>query len=449
MAYTGKKPVDVIDVTESQSLTVTEDLTVDTDTLFVDSANNRVGIGTTSPDRLLTLQGDNSYMWIKDAGGGNTAFIGSDGTNDGWLRLYDSSHTIKVEIESDGVTYFNGGNFGIGTQSPSAPLGVNGRITLGNQASSGTAGAGSMIVGNSAFYIQASENQNSLTKAPIIFSNIGGSSESMRIDSSGNVGIGTSSPNTLLDIEDTTPTLRLTDERNINWSGNEELGKVEFYSNDSSGIGGHVTGFIKNIQSLTGGSAQVSGDLIFGTAAYNTAATERCRIDSSGNLLIANTTNNINNGGIMLRTTGDTYYGITSTANTLHVYDNTNSVYRFYVNGNGGIRNYSANNVNLSDQREKKNITDAASTWTDIKNFSIKEFHYNSEDDADPKKIGVIAQDVQASNANLVSTFNVDDNTQRLAVKEQQITWMAIKALQEAITKIEALETKVAALEAN
>ena len=190
--------------------------------------------------------------------------------------------------------------------------------------------------------------------------------------------------------------------------------------------------------------------------AFGVNAAERMRIDSSGNLLIANTTNNINNGGIMLRTTGDTYYGITSTGNTLHVYDNTNSAYRFYVNGNGGIRNYSANNVNLSDQREKKNITDAASTWTDIKNFSIKEFHYNSEDDADPKKIGVIAQDVQASNVNLVSTFNVDDNTQRLAVKEQQITWMAITALQEAITKIEALETqnadfetRIAALEAN
>ena len=58
MAYTGKKPVDVIDVTESQSLTVTEDLTVDTDTLHVDSTNNRVGIGTTSPREKLDVTGD-------------------------------------------------------------------------------------------------------------------------------------------------------------------------------------------------------------------------------------------------------------------------------------------------------------------------------------------------------------------------------------------------------
>src|SRR5210317_1089189 len=35
--------------------TVTGDLTVDTDTFYVDSTNNRVGIGTTSPNELLTL----------------------------------------------------------------------------------------------------------------------------------------------------------------------------------------------------------------------------------------------------------------------------------------------------------------------------------------------------------------------------------------------------------
>jgi hypothetical protein len=72
-----------------------------------------VGIGT--PDRLLTLQGDNSYMWMKDAGGGDVAFIGGDGSNDGFLRLYNGSHTAKVEIQSDGNTYFSGGNVGIGT----------------------------------------------------------------------------------------------------------------------------------------------------------------------------------------------------------------------------------------------------------------------------------------------------------------------------------------------
>jgi len=56
MAYTGKKPTDHTDVTQSQSMTVTDDLTVDTDTLHIDSTNNRVGIGTTSPDAKMNIE---------------------------------------------------------------------------------------------------------------------------------------------------------------------------------------------------------------------------------------------------------------------------------------------------------------------------------------------------------------------------------------------------------
>lgn len=69
MAYTGKKPVDFVDVTQSQSMTVSDDLTVnndttvagdltvDTNTLYVDSTNNRVGIGTSSPEASLHIEG--------------------------------------------------------------------------------------------------------------------------------------------------------------------------------------------------------------------------------------------------------------------------------------------------------------------------------------------------------------------------------------------------------
>ena len=130
----------------------------------------------------------------------------------------------------------------------------------------------------------------------------------MRITSSGNVGIGTDLPATLIEAKDTTPTLRLTDDRNITWSGNEELGKVEFYNSDTSGSGAHVTGFIKNIQSITGGSTQVQGDLTFGTAAYGVAATEAMRIDSSGNLLVGTTDttpyNNTSGGGFVVHSSG-------------------------------------------------------------------------------------------------------------------------------------------------
>jgi hypothetical protein len=124
-------------------------------------SGTNVGIGTGSPDRLLTLQGDNSYMWMKDAGGGNVAFIGGDGSNDGFLRLYNGSHTAKVEIQSDGNTYFNGGNVGIGVADGDVTgdgtaartyVGIigtanRGRLNIGSTASNG-ADAGTLVFTN-------------------------------------------------------------------------------------------------------------------------------------------------------------------------------------------------------------------------------------------------------------------------------------------------------------
>jgi hypothetical protein len=161
----------------------------------IDSSGN-VGIGTSSPDRLLTLQGDNSYMWMKDAGGGDVAFIGGDGSNDGFLRLYNGSHTAKVEIQSDGNTYFSGGNVGIGTSSPTYKLDV----------SKGSAGAAARFTASTdngrglsftssdvGIFLGAQWTRDIASGSGIHAWSINGS-EAMRINASGNVGVGESNP---------------------------------------------------------------------------------------------------------------------------------------------------------------------------------------------------------------------------------------------------------------
>jgi hypothetical protein len=151
--------------------------------------------------------------------------------------------------------------------------------------------------------------------------------------------------------------------------------------------------------------------------------------------------------GVGIRgTTGETFCSI-STGNTLHVYDTSASTFRFYVHVNGGISNYSANNVNLSDEREKKNVEALPSQWDCLKHWDLKQFHYNADDDALPKKYGVIAQEIEAHCPEVIDVFKVDDDTERMGVKEQQMMWMAIKALQEAQTRIESLEARITALE--
>ena len=59
----------------------------------------------------------------------------------------------------------------------------------------------------------------------------------------------------------------------------------------------------------------------------------------------------------------------------------------------------------------------------------------------------MIAQDVQSHNPELVTDFQNTEDETRLAVKEQQMNWIAIKALQEAMTKIEVLEARIKTLE--
>jgi hypothetical protein len=225
---------------------------------------------------------------------------------------------------------------------------------------------------------------------------------------------------------------------------NDFCGAFLIGNDDNSGTEDHFIG-------MWGEAATVSGKMNLKFAAgrdtYETGGSHMM-ITSDGNLLVGKTVTTIGTSGFQVATDGSTYSSIAS-SNTYHVYNTTSPAYTFYVNVNGGIYNYSDNNSNLSDEREKKNIENLESQWDSLKQWSLKKFHRNADADSDTKKLGVIAQEVEAHNPEVISEFNVNENTTRMAVKEQQMMWMAIKALQEAQTRIETLEAKVQTLENN
>jgi hypothetical protein len=114
------------------------------------------------------------------------------------------------------------------------------------------------------------------------------------------LGIGTVTPGANLEVSGSgtgasAPTVRITNSLNSgDWSGiTDAMGRIEFYSTDSSGNAPYTTGFIESRNDyITGAPTLPSGALVFGTTTYNavSGATERMRIDSLGNAMF-NTTN--------------------------------------------------------------------------------------------------------------------------------------------------------------
>ena len=117
------------------------------------------------------------------------------------------------------------------------------------------------------------------------------------------------------------------------------------------------------------------------------------------------------------------------------------STQRFTVRSNGGVANYSGNNVNLSDESVKKNITDTPNSLDIIKNLEVKDFQYIDQTD---NKIhtGVIAQQVLKTDPSLV-----DQSEELKMVYNTDLMFKMLKAIQEQQTIIEDLTLRIQTLE--
>jgi hypothetical protein len=104
------------------TLAVTGNATFDTTTLVVDAANNRVGVGTASPDHPLQVNGN---VLFKNSLNNALAFFAKESDDSGTLYLYNNG-TLKNVIASNANSYFTGGNVGIGTSAPLERLVVSG-----------------------------------------------------------------------------------------------------------------------------------------------------------------------------------------------------------------------------------------------------------------------------------------------------------------------------------
>jgi hypothetical protein len=206
--------------------------------------------------------------------------------------------------------------------------------------------------------------------------------------------------------------------------------------------------------------------------------TERVRIDASGNLLVGATTN----PGLAWTSVNRLFADQTAADFTCHVRNSSGTAannygiaisfgatpngtgnafieardataQRFQVRSNGGIANFSGNNVNLSDRREKTNFAPAKSYLETICAIPVQTFNYidqNNEEDHG-LTLGVVAQDVQAVAPELVMESNwgtEEEPKMRLSIYQTDLQYALMKCIQEQQQMIEELKAKVAALEA-
>ena len=137
------------------------------------------------------------------------------------------------------------------------------------------------------------------------------------------------------------------------------------------------------------------------------------------------------------------------------------------IESNGDYQSATNSYGSTSDARLKEHIVDSGSQWNDIKAMRVRKYSYIADKTSGPTQIGVIAQELEASGmSGLVKTkpymnppadgdgpdepvLDADGNpTDYKAVKYSVLHMKALKALQEAMAKIESLESEMTALKA-
>jgi hypothetical protein len=131
------------------------------------------------------------------------------------------------------------------------------------------------------------------------------------------------------------------------------------------------------------------------------------------------------------------------------LYCRGNVTLRASIRSNGGLANYQANNVDLSDARTKTDITPLDSMWDKVAALEIVSYKYIDQTH-DDVNLGVIAQQVETVEPVWVDTDGFGETAEGeepfKSVYNKDITFAAIKALQEAMARIEQLEADMAAL---
>ena len=398
------------------------------------SSSGFVGIGTSSPDRYLHVNQSRSGDWLAEihnthaTNGYGLKVRAGDDANVSAMRVTDVSNNTLMEIQG-------GGNVGIGTTSPASELNVYHATDPEIRLTIATHGDAGVLLGDAdGLKIYGKGNGNQMRFYT-------GTTERMRIDSSGNVGIGTASPNSLLDVKS-------------QGANNEVIRVTNSYDNQH---------FVIKQDGSGGFSLRSSVDLDFHADYDNntadaasrlrffTDASERMRIDASGNLLVGTTTNP-SNGKVAIDYARGTSAGmrIKDTVGS----GGTGVIADFYNSSNtsmGAITHDSSNITygGTSDYRLKENLNYEFDGLATVAQLKPTKFTW-----IDNPNVGVVYGFIAHEVSDVVDqavvgekdAVNEDGSVKPQMLDQSKLIPFLTKAIQEQQAMIEELKAEVAAL---
>lgn len=272
-----------------------------------------------------------------------------------------------------------------------------------------------------------------------------GGAEVMRIDSSGNVGIGTSSP-------DSSNKLQVAGDIGLSWATDKFIG-MKFGAGASYKMGLMLKDSTRECK-VWSQSSDSDDKITFYTGS---TPSERMRIDTSGNLIVGDTTTG---SRLKVKSTGTTNSTV-----SFQVFD-SGGTNEFYIQDGGNINTglkasspynqttgAAANmvvdsngnlNRSTSSLKYKTNVNDATHGLVDL--LKLRSVTYKGKNDGDIIFGGFIAEEVDAAGLNEFVQYAADGSPDALAYGN--MVSLCVKAIQEQQALITALTARIEALEA-
>ena len=386
-----------------------------------DSADDLIiGLGSTvgttpaiSIDESRTVM-ISQYLTLKTTDDAANQWYLYTNTDDTFQLNYNGSGNAEVVVDTSGLV-------GIGTTSPDRKLHLNEAASSTSNfihlttADTGTTGSNGFLVGIGSD--GAAELWN-YEAQPISFAT--SSTERMRIDSSGNVGIGVTSI--------------VREPLQVHRASTSD---VQIHMTNSATGTTASDGMTIFANSTTSGFWQrESSNMLFATF-----GTERMRIDSSGTLIVNRTDKpNVGEAVAVSREGVAIAAGTDSGEYRLMYGNNSSNMILYFSNGSNQAQLSSAGAwVDASDVAYKKDIVDINYGLDTIKKLKPRTYKMKSDDE---QQIGFVAQELELDIPEIV---NGEDGSKGVAYG--QLTAVLTKAIQEQQTLIETLQAKVEALE--